>query len=855
MEERQVDTGNVGDFHNNMVLEWNPISFTVEFIYQMRRTQKRLLNIPSTRQAVAIPKLLTAMYYRKGNLIPDDFLKSAVITTPIEDQEIAHQIAFDILFPKSIDPKTKKKNSATADATTKDLLQDDSDDLDFMDDLLSEIVDSGVDLDGLDVDNVVDQALKDFTDLMDFIDDLYSRASRDEEPSRSLVDIIEQRNGYPDIMKMGINTLDILRDYVHQTISRELSNLSPRDIVSSAKLGWGSEIANQSTIPWIKATAQYCCNDPDFQNLLTDIMSNEDVGTAARTASYLQQAGLDPSVAKQLANQLVNKAQDLIDIMEISFVLEHIPQFDRNQIFSNSLDKDMGSAFNMTRLLDLKFKTIMTKELFDQWAKQNQNPTLPELFEAQADAPKWGKMLTDCVHDLLNDILSTNGKASYNMADLAGHLMQLSEESAFDSCVKSFQDNAGITGMKSLESADTAEKFEDSLRSSVKHQVPIDNSKVLELGKKLGVSEQTILEILGGNYELLKSMMENKVGNFQRYYNILKKLKSLTPIQMQELMQASINCENFQGMGALGHFKLNQAFNAAQQFGSSAEQQLAESLSAGPGDNLLLQWFTHRNNIPRKLKSFVRNLVKDALIKIALNMISNQRGSGEKGLIPSNKLRIFIDGDDMDMIDIDASIENIVMQGKSLDMITIDDLMVTETEKGRVSICFLLDISGSMSGMKLAACSIAVMVLIGTLRAEEVAICFFESNTHVVKKFGDEKDLEDLADELMDLHARGGTRVQAALSWGAAQLEETNTEMKICFLLTDCEFFEKENQIKKELESYVNQKVKFLLGVNTRSYSKRYAKWILETTQGEIVYILNIPDIPKVLTETLEKLV
>jgi hypothetical protein len=44
------------------------------------------------------------------------------------------------------------------------------------------------------------------------------------------------------------------------------------------------------------------------------------------------------------------------------------------------------------------------------------------------------------------------------------------------------------------------------------------------------------------------------------------------------------------------------------------------------------------------------------------------------------------------------------------------------------------------------------------------------------------------------------------------------------------------------------------LGVNTRSYSKNYAKWILETTLGEIVFILNIMDIPKVLTETLEKI-
>ena len=30
----------IGDFEGNRVLGWNPISFTIEFIYQMRKKQK-----------------------------------------------------------------------------------------------------------------------------------------------------------------------------------------------------------------------------------------------------------------------------------------------------------------------------------------------------------------------------------------------------------------------------------------------------------------------------------------------------------------------------------------------------------------------------------------------------------------------------------------------------------------------------------------------------------------------------------------------------------------------------------------------------------------------------------------------
>ncbi len=848
---QQIDQ--IGDFNGNRVLDWNPISFTVEFIYRMRKTQKKLLNIPSTRQAVAIPKLLTAMYYRKNNLLHEDFITAAVITTPIEDQDIAREIANEILFPKK--PKEKGTiGKANSNISAKDTLSD-AEDKDFMDELLSEFVDAGISLDNLDAEDLMDQTLKEFKDLMDFIDDIYAQASAGTEPYQSLVDILERRNGYYEIMNKSINTLEMLNDLIHQNIIMDIDVLSPQDIASSTKLNWGQDILDQTHTPWIQATAQFCMNHPDFKKTLTDIMHHEEVGTAARTSRYLKEAGIDKQIAEDLAKELIKRAKTLMDILEISRVLGYIPNFDQNSVFSNSLKGDIGTPFNISRSLDAQFSSHITKDLFNIWAQEQPKRSVSAMFQAQTDVPQWSQMLSDSVQRRLDEIAKNQLAPAHGMNELAEKLVQMSKNSSFDSCANSFQQNAGIAGLKALESAQTSEDFENILRSQVQYDVPLNTDAVVKIGKQKGVSEQTILEILGGSYELLKLMFINNVGNFNRLNRIMNHLKSLAQEQMKELMEHALQSGNFQALGTLGHHNMGNAFKAAGEIGGNvAQQQLAESLSAGPGDNLLLQWFSHRHNIPVKVKEFVRNLVKDALIKIALNMISNQRGSGEKGLIPTNKLRIFIEGDDMDLIDIDASIENIVMQGKSLDLVTSDDLMVKESEKGRVSICFLLDISGSMGGMKLAACSIAVMVLIGSLRADEVGICFFESNTHVVKEFGDDKDLEDVADELMDLTARGGTRVQAALKWGAEQLEQTNVEMKVCFLLTDCMFSESQDQIRKEMESYLNQKVKFILGVNTKSYTKRYADWILNKTNGEIVYILKIPDIPKILSETLEKI-
>jgi Mg-chelatase subunit ChlD len=853
-ENRNVNEGKVGTFWNNQVLGWDPLSFTIEFIYRMRKLRKRLLNLPSTRQAIAIPKLMTAMYYRKVNLIPDDYIKAAVITTPIEDQEIARKVAFEILFN---DPDVNKKPKQQNKRRENVVLISDSGEMeeeDFMDDLLSEIVDSGIDMQNMEMDELLDQTLEEFSNLTEFVDLIYEKAGLNEEPYQSLIDIIERRDGYKELLGRGISTLDQLNDYVHQMILREMNVLSPQDITSAVNLNWGEDLINQATNPWTKASAMYQVGSPDFKKYLQEVMDQEEVATAARTARYLQESGMDRKEAEKLTEKLIERASNIVDISEIAKVMDNIPKFDRHQIINNSLQRDVGSSFRISRQLDKNYNDNLTQDMFEEWAKQTSSPSLPELFQAHVNTPKWKQMIDEFISRELNQISNTNGRPAYNTASLARSLMNLSQEVEYTECAYFLQEKASYVGMEALRKSIDSEQFKNVLETLLNSFIQLNEGEVINLAKKLGVPEDEVVEILGGNYELLKSLISEKAGNFQRYTNVLNNIPFLSGEQVKELLSTALQAGNFQAMGALGHYNLGQAFQITEQMGGTATIQLSESLSAGPGDNLLLQWFTNRDRIPAKAKGFVRNLVKDALIKIALNMISNQRGSGEKGLVPTNKLRIFIDGDDMDLIDVDASIENIVMQGKTLDMIIPEDLLVMETEKGRVSICFLLDISGSMTGMKLAACSIAVMVLIGALRAEEVAICFFESNTHVVKEFGDVKDLEDVADELLDLKARGGTQVQKALEWGARQLEETNTELKVCFLLTDCEFFEKKEQIVKELDSYVNQKVEFLLGVNTRSYSKKYAEWILDSTQGKIVYILNIMDIPKILTEVLEQI-
>ncbi|UYP47643.1 hypothetical protein NEF87_003928 [Candidatus Lokiarchaeum ossiferum] len=837
-----------------------PIQFSIEFIFRMRKSKSLLFNVPSSRQALAIPKLLTAMYYRKNILTPENFITSAVITTPIEDQIVAKRIATEILFPdnRSIDLSGSTIASPTARSISgKNVSQVKKEDL--FDDFLAEVDDLGLDLNEINsqaFDGTAD--LKEFEYLMDFIQDFYEKAANQQDPFLSIASIFDQRQGYIDMLHRGINTLQKAQDHAHQLVSQSVQQLSPKDVQAATNLGWSDELLTQTHAPWIKMGLEYCAKSSEYGQHLIDLIKTADIGTCTKTLQFIKDLGEKESILKCHAAQIQQKIRSLSDVWEMSQISDQIPVFNKKKVFKQSLHKNLENAFDIARRMSSKFDSPMAHELHDQWAQQNQSPDLADLYHAQYPVPQWDQNLTQFVKDALAKISTSQDpqsqKNSAQINELIQNLMQYSERCFYSHCAEKFKEEASQSGFVSLKNCASPEEFIHQVKFLLKIQIPMVISKMYDIGTQKGISEERLMEIIGGSFEILKKLFAKQLNSHEVFSKLLDTCKSLSKSQLADLTQIAANNKNFYGLSALAHKDFSCTMNCISGMNQNAQNLFIDSLSAGPGENLLLQWFHHRRNIPKDMKKRIRELTKSMLIRIALNIVSNQRGTGEKGLIPTSKLRPYIEGDPMDLVDIDASIENIITSGKNLEHVCGDDLFVQDSQKGRVSICFLLDISGSMSGDKLAACSIATLVLIGHLKTEEVAIAFFESDTHTVKSFDDEKDLDDIADELLDLHARGGTQVQKALEWGHSQLESSTAEYKLCFLLTDCEFFESFNVVRKELEKYVNLRAHFLLGVNTRSYSRSYANLILDTTQGELLKILNIAEIPQIIMETLEKI-
>ena len=76
----------------------SPCEFAVEFIRKMRK-HPDIVQIPSSRQVLSIPKLILARFYRKGSVNPNDFIEISTMTSFPDNQELAKNIAFEILFP------------------------------------------------------------------------------------------------------------------------------------------------------------------------------------------------------------------------------------------------------------------------------------------------------------------------------------------------------------------------------------------------------------------------------------------------------------------------------------------------------------------------------------------------------------------------------------------------------------------------------------------------------------------------------------------------------------------------------------------------------------------------------------
>lgn len=822
----------------------NPCEFAVEFIRRMRK-HPDIVQIPSSRQVMSIPRLIVARYYRKGMLTPNDFIDVSTVTSYPGNQEIAKKIAFEILFPNYkkdlVSSFFQDENDTESSLDEEFLTPEEKSSLDDFQELIDEIeMSKSIDTDFL-------------QKIEQFMEELNQK--RDEEPFKSALNFFTDDS---ELYKEKITSLEELFNEAKKRMEQKINSLDPEDLKASKTLNLNDLIQEQSKRPWEKITSK-ALNNQDISFDLNELMKSNNFEDLLQTLKYLNETNaLSADQLQKMKNELQNQINNLDQLFQAAKNLGETPKFNQENVLNNSLQQSsFDHNFNMANSLDQYFGTNLRAQLLDKYDQLTQNPpmnlSLENLTKNAIANKSWNNLLNKALQNAIKDAMNQNRKFE-GFKSLSHQLQQLANSCANMHCSQKLEQHLPEVIKKSLESCENGNELKSTVEFLRNIGLNPDAEDIKRIGKDIGMRDEEIFELIEPNYQLLKKLIDKNLGDFERLSNLMNQIKDqINKERMKELMSSALANENRDALGALGHFNLEDALKAAQFIGGEEGQdKMIQCLGAGSGENLLKQWFIHRQNLPPVAKSKVKELAKKMLIELGIYYSRARLGSSVSGPIAMNIVRPYTIGDDFENVDLDETINNILEKGKKLDHINYDDFFVFETAKGMRSACFELDISGSMSGDKLAYMSICVTMLVYGMKKDELAITFFESDTHILKEMDENIDLEKLADELLMVSARGGTRIQKALEWARRQFKEkSGSREKLNVMFTDAEIYDLK-QALEELRIFRSMGIDFVLVVPDTSFNLMDAKKIVKIAGGQLLTIKDWNEFPNLISDIIK---
>jgi Mg-chelatase subunit ChlD len=538
--------------------------------------------------------------------------------------------------------------------------------------------------------------------------------------------------------------------------------------------------------------------------------------------------------------------------------LGEAPNFNLDNVLNKSLQSSsFEHNFNLANSLDQFYGTKLRASLLDKFNQQNSNSkmnlSLESLTKTAFANKSWNSLFNQALQNAIKEAMSQHKKFE-GFKSLSHQLKQLANSCQNLHCSQKIAQHLPDLTKMTLESSEAAYQLKNVSEFLRKIGLNPLAEDIKKIGTKLEMPEEEIYELIEPNYQLLKKLIDKKSADFQRLSSLMEQISDqLNPERFNELIASALASDNREALGALGNFNLSEALKGAQQIGGNeAQDKMISCLSAGSGENLLKQWFMHREKLPMNAKQKVKELAKKVLIELGIYYSRARLGSSTTGPIPINIVRPYSIGDDFENIDLEETINNILEKGKKLDHIKYDDFFVFETAKGLRTACFELDVSGSMTGEKLAYMSICVTMLCYGMRKDELGIAFFESDTHVLKDLNQKIDLEKLADDLLSVSARGGTKMQSALEWANKQFKEHSySREKLNILFTDAEIYDLQEAIK-EFRVMRSLGVDFILVCPETSYNLKEANKMVKVAGGQLLTIKDWNEFPKLISEIIK---
>jgi Mg-chelatase subunit ChlD len=835
----------------------DPLVFSLEFVARMRK-RKGLSHVPSLRTAIAIPRYLTARLFRKGSLVPQDYLDAAVLNTPYEDQSAAYEIAREVLFPS--EPAAAEPAGAAAAEVKQKPQQQGSKDATRS--ILDDLAGLNVDLEGLGDLSALDTLLESAEDrslfqAFDLQQRMLKSNNRREQAGGRLVD---RYGGAGELEARNIKTPEQVLELLKELLRGRINSLESEEVADACEAGHGGMLAKEVRQPW--EMAGVLAGTKDFarlQELLKDMLASGSAVEMGRTLRFLEpHAGaVTGSEFEAFRKAGLERVRDLSEHAEL---LDGLRKWiaPPDKLLKEAASENPVRALEAARWLLDRFGENLQPRIFDHWADAHSTmPLLSELTRLAVDCKRWEDMVAAAYRDWKAEgdaDLAFEAKArpedrdpnaaahfQKRWLDAAEHLMatkletgkKLAQRAVVD-CLERITDAAAFLPM-----------LDEFLERNI---FPSDVPAVVEAGKKLGIDEQLIHERLGQPLEQLKQMIEDNVQDAERYKRLIDKIKQISPDLLKALCEKVFGDSNLCGMAALLAIDMG---NAAGYVPEPFAADAVGYKGIGGGMNLLRQWFDGRARLTDSLRAHVKALAKNALTDLAFEWIAGGTGSSEGGIIPQSRARPYRAGDELDQLDLEETLDTVISQGKQLDQLTEEDLFVPDRSKGQAALCVLLDISGSMGGRELANCAISVVMLLGRLEPQELAIAVFESDTHVIKGFLQEREIDEVTDYLLELAATGGTRVDAALRWACEQFDDVpEAEFRMLFLLSDFEFFESVRDLDELTRSLAAQNARYI-GAAHGHFNKKTAEHFQEALGGETLKLRNLDQVPHLLMNAI----
>ena len=101
----------------------------------------------------------------------------------------------------------------------------------------------------------------------------------------------------------------------------------------------------------------------------------------------------------------------------------------------------------------------------------------------------------------------------------------------------------------------------------------------------------------------------------------------------------------------------------------------------GPATNIVRIWYSYRHDLPHELKQRLKEIAKRLLIDLGKRYAKATMGSSMLGGIQqSTTVRPFRIGDEIDLIDLEETMESMLAQGRTeFSILDVEDFLICET--------------------------------------------------------------------------------------------------------------------------------------------------------------------------------